>query len=115
MGGILVKDSGVDLVVCADGLVRREAAQSLESASVIISQQESLQVLIELGSGLIMIAQHGGFFNRSIHALNLTIGPWVSRLGEAMLNAVLSTNTVKDVLKGPALMRHIAELGTVVS
>lgn len=56
----------------------------------------------------------GGFFDRSVHSLNLPIGPWVLHLGQAMLNAVLVTHPVEDVMEGIFMPLLIGELDAVV-
>ncbi len=68
----------------------------------------------ELGRGLIMIALDSGFLERAIEAFDLPIGPGVSRLGEAVLDAKLAVDTVETVAAREELMGLPGELDTVV-
>ena len=61
---------------------------------------------------VIMIHRH--ILERSIHPLALPIGPGMLRLGQSMLNSVLSTDTTKDVVESIAILQPIGELNTVV-
>ena len=62
-----------------------------------------------------MVALHSGFLKRAVHALHLAVGPRVSRLGEAVFNAMFLTDAVKNMPTGVGLVGHITKLGTVVS
>ena len=71
-------------------------------------------MLVQLGRGLVIAALHGGLLNRAVHAFDLAVGPGVTGLGEAVLDAVLGADAVEDVPKGPGLVAHVAELDAVV-
>ncbi len=54
------------------------------------------------------------FFNRSVHPLDLSIGPWMLNLGKTMFNATFSANPIKDVLRGVAITGAVRELDAVI-
>jgi hypothetical protein len=62
----------------------------------------------------VVIALDSGLFNRAIHALDLAVGPEMARLREAVFDAVLGANAVKQVRQGPGLVAHVAKLDAVV-
>lgn len=43
------------------------------------------------------------FFDRAVHALELTVGPWVVWLGQAMLGAIETAGILTVSAAGPAL------------
>ena len=62
---------------------------------------------------------NGGFLNRAVHSLDLTVGPGMIDFGEAMFDAILSASHVEDVRRiaggwAIGLARREAELDTVV-
>jgi hypothetical protein len=71
-------------------------------------------VLVELLGGFVMVAQHGGFLERAVHAFDLAIGPRMGRLGQAVFHAVRAANAVKAVPAGKPLVRLQGELYPVV-
>ena len=44
-----------------------------------------------------MIAPNGGFLEGAVDPLDLTVGPWMVRLGEAVLNTMLAADAVEHV------------------
>src|SRR5687767_5482115 len=64
--------------------------------------------------GRIVVAINCGLFEGSIHAFDLTIGPWMIDASKAMLNAIGFTDPVKDVLKGISVLLEVGELNAVV-
>jgi len=54
------------------------------------------------------------FLNRSIHPLDLPIGPWMLNPGKTVFNATFSTNPIKDVLRGVGITGAVRELDTVI-
>ena len=69
---------------------------------------------LHLLMGLVVELFDGGFFQGSIHALNLSVGPGMIDPGESVFDAVLCANAVEDVLEGVAMPFLITELGVVV-
>ena len=61
----------------ADVFVGRESFEGLESSSEVVSVDEVDQVLSEVFVGLVVEAFDGSFFEGSVHALDLTVGPGV--------------------------------------
>ncbi|AMJ65009.1 hypothetical protein AXW84_05910 [Hymenobacter sp. PAMC 26628] len=79
-----------------------------------------MQVLIELGRGLVLVLvlAHRGLFPGAVEALDLPVRPRMGGLGEAVLDAVLDAalvaDTVKNVPPGVGPAGQGAGLGTVV-
>ena len=71
-------------------------------------------MLVELLRRLIVEALDGGFFQRAIHPLDLAIGPRVSGLGQAMLDALFTANADKTVPTWQYLRRLFRELYTII-
>ena len=83
----------------------------------------------ECGVALVVIPPDGGLLDSPVHALNLAVGPWVVRLGQAVINFILSACQDKpmapkpsffrdqppDLGGGPAVTFGIREMGPVVS
>ena len=114
MGGITDKDSRIEVPLLAGKLVRGFTPQAPESFAVVKGQQKNLHMVVELGRGLVMIALHGGPFERAVEALDLSVGPGVGRLGETVFGAVFVAHAVKNVPPGVDLVGHIAKPSTVV-
>jgi len=85
----------------SDVFVRREAAERLETARVVVGTGEVAEMRAQLVMAIVVIPFDGSVFNRVVHALNLTVRPRVVWLGQAMLNAICSTNHVKP--HGPGI------------
>jgi len=90
----------------ADVSVRREAFQSFESPSVVVGVDEVGEVCFELIVSIVMIALDGRFLDRPIHALDLTVGPGMLDLGQAMFDSILPAAHIKH-------MRHVSCCRTV--
>ena len=76
-------------------------------------------MLPELLVDFVLVAADGGFFQRPFHPLDLTVGPRVVGLGEAVLDAVFEADAVELVDhvasgRSGAMLRHVAELHAVV-
>ena len=80
-----------------DVFVRREAAQGLEPAGMVVGIQEELQMRSELLVAVVVVALDGGVLEGSVHALDLTIGPRVNGLGQAVLDVVLAADPVEHM------------------
>jgi hypothetical protein len=72
----------------ADEFVRGETFQRFEALGEVVGCQEDAEVLTKLIVGLIVVAAHGCFFQGSVHALNLAVGPGMVRFGKPVLDAV---------------------------
>ena len=68
----------------------------------------------ELLAGIVVITFHRCFFQRPVHALDLTIGPGMVDFGQAMLNAMFVTDLVKYVVAGVFVPLWIGELDTII-
>ena len=80
---------------------------------------EPLKVSSKLFMVGVVAAFDGGIFDGPVHALDLTIGPRVVWLGQAILDAMLCTNAIEQMACKPrcgsiAVAWRMAELDTVV-
>jgi hypothetical protein len=98
----------------ADEFVWCEAAQGLEPTRVVVGIDEERQVRPELVVAVVVVALDGRVLDRAVHPLDLTIGPRMVHLGQAMLDAVLVADPVEDVLAVPDVLLAGRELDAVV-
>lgn len=94
------KLSGFVLPYLADGLIGCEAFERREATTEIASGDKVCEVLLKLVVGIIMVALDGCFLDRPVHPLYLSIDPRVFHLSQSMLDAVLVTYAVKNMVKG---------------
>lgn len=80
---------GLDGPLFADELVRRKALQGLQPAPKFVSCDEVCEVTLELVVGLVVVALDGGVLDRAVHPLDLSVGPGMLRLCEAVLDTEL--------------------------
>ena len=97
-----------------DVLIGCESFERFESLREVISHQESLEMLFQVVVGLIVVLFHGGLFERAVHPFDLAIGPRMVGLGQPMVNTMLVTNPIKDMLKGVKIAFAIRELDAVI-
>ena len=64
--------------------------------------------------GGIVVTFHCGFFNGTVHALDLAIGPGMFNSGEAMLDAVFMANPIKDMYKSVCIGCTIGKLDSIL-
>lgn len=63
---------------------------------------------------IVMVAFDGRCLDRPVHPLDLTVGPGVLHLSEAMLDPVLVADPVEDMVEGIFVPGLIDELDAVV-
>ena len=63
---------------------------------------------------VVIIAFDSCLFDRPVHALNLTVGPGVSDLGQAVFDIVFITDTVKDVPSCRFVFLAVGELDAII-
>jgi len=64
--------------------------------------------------GCVVIPFHGGLFERTVHPFHLTIGPGMVGFGQPMVNPMITTDAIKDMLKGIDIALAIGELDAVI-
>ena len=89
MGWIEPELFRLDGPLFADELVGREALQGLQPAPKVVSCDEVYEVALGLVVGFVVVALDGAVFDRAVHPLDLSVGPGVPRLCEAMLDTEL--------------------------
>ncbi len=78
-------------------LVGRKAAQGLQPTGMVVGVDEQLEVRPELFVGLVVVALDRGILDGAVHPLDLTVGPRMVGLGQAMLDAVLVADAIEHV------------------
>ena len=103
------KSFRLDYPYFTDVLIGGEATQGFEAVAVIVGIGEVVQVRIQLGMTVVMIAFDGCLLDRAVHTLNLTVGPWMLRLGKVVFDIMAPTSAVEGMTT-PASGRTIAVL-----
>jgi hypothetical protein len=91
------------------------APQAFEELGMVVGQQKGVQVVVELGRGLVGIALHGGLFERAVEVLDLPIGSGMGGRSEAVFVAVLVAHAVEDRPPGRHLVGPVAKWRPLVS
>lgn len=81
----------------ADVFVGCESFEGLESSGEVVGMDEVGEMLPEVFVGLVVEAFDGGFFESSVHALDLAVGPGVLGLGEAVVDVGLGAGELEGV------------------
>ncbi len=72
-------------------------------------------MVTKLLMGIVVVTVDGRIFERAVHALHLTIRPRMFGFGQAVVNAMLATNPIKQKLEGILVARMISKLNPIVS
>jgi hypothetical protein len=64
---------------------------------MVVGIQEQLQMMPELIVAVVVVAPDSRFLDRAVHPLDLTIGPGMARLGQAMIDVILGTSVLKGM------------------
>jgi hypothetical protein len=99
----------------ADVLIRRKAFERFESFRKIIGHQKSMQMLFQVTMALVVILFDGGLFERTVHPFHVAIGPGVVGFGQPVVNPVVLTDAIKDVVKGIDISLPMGELDAGIS
>src|ERR671918_2353218 len=103
------------LPASADVFIRCESLERFEALGEVIGHQEGLQMRFQVVMGLVVILFHGGVFERAVHPFHLSIRPGMVGFGEPMVDAILLTDAIKNMLKGVYIALTISELDAVIS
>ena len=88
MGWVEGKSVWLGCPYFADVFEGCEALEGLETPSIIVGVDEVAEVGLELSMAIVMVAFDGDLLDRSVHPLDLAVGPWMPDLGEPVLDAV---------------------------
>lgn len=85
----------------------------------VVGGDEGENVGLEAIEGIVVKGFDRGVFDRSVHALGLTIGPWMVGLGEPVLDIVLAADAVEAVATNSgrwsvSILWQVGEWDTVV-
>jgi hypothetical protein len=89
--------------------------ERFESRREVIGQQEAMQMRFQVVMGLVVIRVHGGLSERAVHVFDLAIGPRVAGLGQPMGDAMLLTDTIKNLLERIDIALAVGELDALSS
>ena len=86
---------------------------------MVAGVDEQLQMASKLIVAGIVMASDGGVFDGSVHALDLTVGPGMIGLGQAMLDPVFCADAIEQMTGEPccrpvAMARWMTELDAIV-
>jgi hypothetical protein len=98
----------------ADVLVGHQPPKRLETLGEIICGEKLREMLLELLVRLVVIALDGRLLDSAIHSLDLPVRPRVIDFGQPMLDAMLFTDAVEQVLESPFILQAIGKLDAVV-
>ena len=115
---------GLDCRALADEFVRGQSLQRLQSPAEVVGRDEVVEMRFQLLVRFIKIAADGRFLDRSVHAFDLTIGPWMARFRQPMIDiedgadifervgteAFAPTHEFLDFRRGPGLAAWIGEM-----
>ena len=112
----------------ADVFVRREPLEGLETLGEVVGSDEVREMSSQLVMGFVVEALDRRVLDGAVHPLDLTIGPRVPGLGQAMIDVVASARYFKgrspewlaalkhafDIGDRPTLALGIGEVGPIV-
>lgn len=81
---------------------------------MVVGIHEELEVIPELLVAVVVVAFDGRVLDRAVHSLDLTVGPGMVHLGQPVLDVVLGTDTIKDVLAVPDVSLARGKLDAIV-
>jgi hypothetical protein len=81
----------------AAGFVGRKSFAGLEPSGEVVGGDEVCEVTAQLIVSLGEETLDGGFFEGSIHALDLAVGPWVLGFGQAVVDVGLGAGELEGV------------------
>ena len=81
---------------CCIWLHRGKAFEGLQLSSEVVGIDEFGVVLLQLRVIVVVKALDCGFLDGPVHSLDLTVGPGVLHLGQAMLDAVRVADAIED-------------------
>lgn len=81
----------------ADSFVRGEALEGLQPLGEVVGVEELIEVLLQLFVGGVVEAPDSGFLQRSVHSLDLTVGPRMVGLGQSVLDVVLGAGILEGM------------------
>mgnify|MGYP000158916737 CR=1 FL=1 len=91
----------------ADVFVRCEATEGLESAREVVGCHEVRRMGAQLVVVIVVKTLDRRVFDRAVHALHLTVDPWMVWLDEAMLDAVGLADRSKRIGLEYAVLRSL--------
>ena len=120
MDRIKSKTCGLLSPAFADVLIGSQASEGLEAFGVIVGSDEIEKMSTQLGVVVVVVSLDGSFFDGSIHALDLPIGPGMVGFSQTMFDAETKARAIKRMSaqlgrRTSAILGQIGELNSVVS
>lgn len=97
MGWIEFESLGFFCPEGADVFEGSKSSEGFESSSEVVGVDEVGEVLTEVLVGLVVEAFDGRFFEGSVHAFDLAVGPGMFRLGQAMIDVGFGTGELEGM------------------
>src|SRR3990167_67675 len=95
MGWIESESIGLFRPGLTDVLVGGKAQEGLEPTGEVVGHDEVDEMAAQLLVGLVVVALYSRFLKCPVHSFDLAVGPGMVRLGEPMLDAVLSASAIE--------------------
>ena len=114
MDRVEIESVGFICPAFTDEFVWRQSLERLQSPPVIVGIDEVIKVLFQLVMIVVMIPFDRCFLDRAVHAFDLSICPWVFDFCQSMINAMLCTDTIKNVNACVLVTGKVGELDAVV-
>jgi hypothetical protein len=93
--GIEIKSVRLFLPTFTDELVDGETSESLEPFGEVVGDNEVNEVHLLLVVAVVVVTLNGIFFDRSVHALDLPVGPRMVGCCRAMFDATAKAEPIK--------------------
>jgi Domain of unknown function (DUF4910)/winged helix-turn-helix len=103
------------LPASAHVFIRCEALERVESPGEMIGLQEGLQMRFQVAMGVVVVLLNGGILERAVHAFHLPVRPGMVGFGEPMVDAMLLTDAINNMLQGIDITLTIGELNAMIS
>ena len=97
-----------------DEFVRCKTFESFKSFGKIVCIHKSRKMAFELLMSVIIIALYGGFFESTIHALDLPIRPGMVHFCKAVLDLMFMAHSIKDMHPGILIHLSVRKLNAVI-
>jgi hypothetical protein len=102
------------LPALTDVFVGSQAFEGFPSLGKIVSHLEGVEMFLQVLMGLVIVFLHDGLFEGAIHPLNLAVRPRMLHLGQPVLNALLTADTLEDMPEGVLVAASVGKLDAVV-
>ena len=119
MGWVECKSVRFILPAFTDEFICGKSSEGFEPTGEVVSGNEVVEVNSELFPAVIVVALDGGFLDGPVHAFDLSVGPGMVGLGEAVFDSVNMAGAVEGMAapsgrESSTVLWQIGELDAVV-